>query len=94
MLDTSAKAELKDRVEQKKHALQARLDKLKAEAKKTAREDREDLEALAERGRRTFHEDIRDIKDQLDQLDQMLQQGWDNISEKAASKLDRWLAAN
>jgi hypothetical protein len=65
--------ELKNRIEAKKHELQARLAELKADTKEDAASARDS------------------IKQRLDELETALKDGWDNVTEAVAGKLNSWL---
>ena len=67
------KDELKNRVEARQRALQARYLELKADTQERTREERDR------------------VKHKLDELKETVKDGWDNLSEKVAEKLNDWL---
>jgi hypothetical protein len=76
MLMITKQEELKDRVEARRLALQAKLHELKADARAEAAQARDK------------------ITKGLDDLAQTLEEGWDDLSDAARDKLNRWLDRN
>jgi len=79
-MNMNQKQELSERVEAMKKDLEAKIHRLKADSTQTARTKSE--EARSELSR---------VKAQLDELREATRQGVDNLTEKAAARLNRLL---
>ncbi|MBD3257419.1 hypothetical protein GF377_03220 [candidate division GN15 bacterium] len=69
-----------DRKEELKHRVMARKHELQ-----------EKLELVKAEAHGTANDETERLKSKLQQLDDIVKNGWDNLSESAAEKLNAWL---